>query len=804
MAPFQYTPAPGSGGGGAASSGITTVGLVVPSVLAVAGSPLSTPGGTLTVTLNTGVANQFLAAPSTGNGQIGLRIIASGDIPTLAEAQISGLSTDLSNRPTGVVLAAPAALYITPVTGVVSGGVVTVTPIFANQAANSVFLVPSTGGLPSFNTLTSGYIPTISESQVSSLVSDLSSRPTGIVLSLPTGLFSSPITGVNSAGISTLTPSFQTFGPSNILAGPTTGNGIPTIRQLTMADEVFQIPNYGWTPRDILNGVMWLTPTIGNLMWKENPNTGAGMAKHPQATGDVIGVVQEVVGSNYIYAGTSGSSPTLASDSVQLTSFQFSSSNNTLFQIDNSKTLFSFMWGSGQLNWTILAKLKFLTNGVEMGIFDMTGGGGGSTGVSLDKNSNNTFFFSVGASGGLLSTFNTTLTITDTNWHYLIISSNGTNIIFNIDGTTESHAITVGKAVAPNTPALQGPFIGQEFNSSHPFNGLIGDFFVASGDLTAQDMGNDIQRWLNYNPTFHFNSPSRLAINGNFAHNSGTLTALSGYRNRGLSPLQVAGIYDWTDYTDLSKMWTTALSISGHGPTGVVSHNDKVGFVENKIGPQFLRASYNMTPVSCPVWHTGALPNGEGCVFWSGHSPAVPSTGTENMLQFNAWPDASKTFFVVFNTPQTGNIGCHLLSDGTAYTAIGGTGDIANTNEVVQHFGTVYAPGGVSAAIAGDAKFVNPNGWNIVEVVQDGTIASLWINGNWIPIDALGNTGSTNVAGRFVPDHIGRPQIIGWDILGSVAHKACILGNVDAETRRRVRAYLSDSIGGINNVNLSY
>ena len=73
-------------------SGLTSVGLTVPSWLTVTGSPL-TSNGSLTVTATSGeTANKFLATPNGTAGAVGLRLIVAADLPTtgLTITQSSG------------------------------------------------------------------------------------------------------------------------------------------------------------------------------------------------------------------------------------------------------------------------------------------------------------------------------------------------------------------------------------------------------------------------------------------------------------------------------------------------------------------------------------------------------------------------------------------------------------------------------------------------------------------------------------------------------------------------------------------
>ena len=68
----------------ASGSGVTSVGLALPSIFTVSGSPISGGGsGTLTGAFNSAAANLFLATPSGSSGVPGLRaILPSADFPT--------------------------------------------------------------------------------------------------------------------------------------------------------------------------------------------------------------------------------------------------------------------------------------------------------------------------------------------------------------------------------------------------------------------------------------------------------------------------------------------------------------------------------------------------------------------------------------------------------------------------------------------------------------------------------------------------------------------------------------------------
>jgi trimeric autotransporter adhesin len=85
----------------AAGSGtVTSVGLIMPSIFSVAGSPITTTG-TLNATLATQNANLVFAGPSSGAALApSFRALAAADIPNIAESQVTNLTTDLANKVT--------------------------------------------------------------------------------------------------------------------------------------------------------------------------------------------------------------------------------------------------------------------------------------------------------------------------------------------------------------------------------------------------------------------------------------------------------------------------------------------------------------------------------------------------------------------------------------------------------------------------------------------------------------------------------------------------------------------------------
>lgn len=83
---------------------VTSVSLSLPTFITVTGSPVTT-SGTLTGTLASQTANTVFVAPNGTAGAPTFRALAAADIPTLAQAKITNLTTDLAAK---APLASPA------------------------------------------------------------------------------------------------------------------------------------------------------------------------------------------------------------------------------------------------------------------------------------------------------------------------------------------------------------------------------------------------------------------------------------------------------------------------------------------------------------------------------------------------------------------------------------------------------------------------------------------------------------------------------------------------------------------------
>jgi hypothetical protein len=127
---------------------VSSVGLTVPSWLTVAGSPVTT-SGTLAVTATTGqTANQVLATPDSTTGAVGLRVLVSGDLPTVP---VTKGGTGLTTATLGDFVYGSGSN-----TRAILAGSISATKQFLTQTGNG-----SVSAAPAWGTIVIGDLPTI-------------------------------------------------------------------------------------------------------------------------------------------------------------------------------------------------------------------------------------------------------------------------------------------------------------------------------------------------------------------------------------------------------------------------------------------------------------------------------------------------------------------------------------------------------------------------------------------------------------------------------------------------------------------
>ena len=192
---------------------VTSVALVLPSIMSVSGSPVTTTG-TLTGTLTTQAANSLFAGPISGVG-------ATPTFRALTTADIAGLGV---GTVTSVGMIVPSILSVTPSTITTSGSFAL---SLTTESANQIFAGPSSGAAatPTFRSLTSADIPALPYG---------TGTVTSVGLSLPS-IFTVTGSPVTTSG--TLTATLATETANYVFAGPTSGAAsAPSFRALVSTD----------------------------------------------------------------------------------------------------------------------------------------------------------------------------------------------------------------------------------------------------------------------------------------------------------------------------------------------------------------------------------------------------------------------------------------------------------------------------------------------------------------------------------------------------------------------------------------
>jgi hypothetical protein len=114
---------------------VTSVGLSLPSIIAVTNSPVTT-SGTLTGTLTTQAVNSIFAGPSSGTAAAPtFRALTTADIPTLSYGSVTSVSVVSANGLAGTVATAtttPAITLSTSITGLLKGNGTAISAAVAN------------------------------------------------------------------------------------------------------------------------------------------------------------------------------------------------------------------------------------------------------------------------------------------------------------------------------------------------------------------------------------------------------------------------------------------------------------------------------------------------------------------------------------------------------------------------------------------------------------------------------------------------------------------------------------------------
>lgn len=255
-----------SGGGGGGSGTVTSVGLALPNIFSVSGSPVTT-SGTLSATLASQAAKLFFASPNGSSGTPSFRAIVPSDLGTGTADATTFLRGDgtwqinAGGTVTSVALTAPAEITVagSPVT---SSGTLALT--WASAAQNSVFAGPSaSAGTPAFRTLVAGDIPNLDAAKITTGIiaaARLGTGATSDTVLHGDGTFGPVLLNTQSSGTLNVNrggTSFASYVKGQLLVA----SGASTMVQLTVgSDGQVLTADSAQT-----SGIKWATPTTGTV-----------------------------------------------------------------------------------------------------------------------------------------------------------------------------------------------------------------------------------------------------------------------------------------------------------------------------------------------------------------------------------------------------------------------------------------------------------------------------------------------------------------------------------------------------------
>lgn len=308
-----------TGGGG--TGNVTSVGLSLPAIFALAGSPITT-SGTFAVTLATQSANRVWAGPTSGGSAApDFRMLVAADIPTISESQVSGLTSDL----------AAIASTISAKEPTIAGG--TTAQYWRGDKSWQTLATAVLAALPTQTGHAGQYLITDGSTvSWSAVAGGGGGTVTSVGLNLPASIFT--VTGSPVTGAATLTGSLATQSANQVWAGPTSGGAaVPVFRVLAVAD----LPTLGLTIAtsrsptivatdaatitfDLAAG-QWYDVTLGGNRTLAVSNPAVGQNFSVEITQDATGSRTVTWWSGIKWAG--GSPPTLSTAAGAVDLFTF-------------------------------------------------------------------------------------------------------------------------------------------------------------------------------------------------------------------------------------------------------------------------------------------------------------------------------------------------------------------------------------------------------------------------------------------------------------------------------------------------
>lgn len=363
---IQPNPTGTSGGSGT----VTSVGLSLPAIFTVTGSPVTTTG-TLTGTLATQTAGKIFAAPPTTTGTPTFQQITAphlngtftnGQVLTTNGSGVLSWTTPAGGGTvTSVALSLPTELTVTGSPVTTSG---TLTGTWIDQNQNLIFAAPAGGtGTPSFQQIVANHLngsfanTNILQTDGAGVLSWVA-KPTGTVtsvaLSLPTEL---TVSGSPVTTSGTLTGAWATQTAGKIFSAPATTTGTPTFQQI-VAEHLNSTYSNGQYLTTNGSGVLsWATVSSSspggsttNIQFNNAGAFGGSSDFIFNNTTKQVSITQTITGaatSSCLFLGRIN--PTATSNAALVVSGTNENSSTSLFQIQITSGIYSNFFANGKI-----------------------------------------------------------------------------------------------------------------------------------------------------------------------------------------------------------------------------------------------------------------------------------------------------------------------------------------------------------------------------------------------------------------------------------------------------------------------
>ncbi len=463
-----------------------------------------------------------------------------------------------------------------------------------------------------------------------------------------------------------------------------------------------------WAPTDISSLAYWMPTFSPTHLWQED-STIVGLTR-ATADADKVGQVDDPSPcAHRAIALSSATRPALGSSGSRLSFLTFTGASTNRLDVENSLSAFNFIHGGGAFSlcfWALMA-----TDGTSMILLDSVQGTSANAGIYLEKTSGNKLALAIGRAPTASFMVNYTTTAT------FAIADGWLPITITVPAGagTATGTITIGAKSPETFNVLAGAPAGTAAHANleigalsgthgSPFNGSMSDLVIVNAVMS----GADLTAFRAYNP----------------ARDGSSIVTASNTSAATLLPSQLNFLQYWYDFSDASHLWQdTANSVA------VAVDTDPIRSAQNKSSALLLNrdAQANSTGTR-PLYRTG-IQNSLAAGKWDGVD--------DNLIFETDWQrGGAMTVFLVCNAPTINGHPHVMEASSTQYWTITGS-TYATASSFVFH-----QSGGDSATVA----IVNPDAWNIFELVRNGAITRVFVNGvEGQPLVSVGQSNMTQI-----------------------------------------------------------